>query len=237
MGAMGEDLGDVGDRLQVVDQCGPGADTVVGVLTEEPDPVRGHDARERTATVDRLQERALLAVEVVVGSFEDGAFDPGWHQVRGPHLGEGGAGASDFGGEGALEGDDDAVGVGGPGGDEGTLDDLVGVVAEDAAILEGAGFALGAVHDDGGGGSGGGVGRDGLPLPAGREAAAAPSAQSRVEHGRGDLRRCHRVRGPQPAETTGGPVLLERCQRVGVQDAPCGRRARRTRRGTLDEQA
>ena len=80
IGAIGEDLGDVGDRLQVVDQRGPGADTVWRVLTEEPDPVRGHDARERTAAVDRLQERCLLAVEVVVGSFEDGAVDLGWHQ-------------------------------------------------------------------------------------------------------------------------------------------------------------
>ena len=119
-----------------------------------------------------------------------------------------------------LEGDDHAVGVDGTGGDERSFDDLVGVVAQDAAILERAGLAFGAVHDDGGGWSAQGVVGDRLPFPAGGEAGTAAPAQSRVEDGGDDLLRVHRLGGLQPAQSAGGPVLLERSERLGVQDAP-----------------
>ena len=70
-GASSHDLGHVGDRLHVVDQRGRVADRPPGIVATEADAERRHDPRERTTAVDGLEQRRLLAVEILVGAFED----------------------------------------------------------------------------------------------------------------------------------------------------------------------
>ena len=85
----------VGERLDVVDQrrrrvvvvAGPGHLDVRGQTAAGVDvgrrlddlahaaPVRRRDARERVAAVDRLEQRGLLAVEVLVRALEDVDLD------------------------------------------------------------------------------------------------------------------------------------------------------------------
>ena len=64
--------------------------------------------------------------------------------------------------------------------DQCTLDHAVGIGAHDRPVLERPRLALGAIDDDGGRVRAGGVLGDGPPLPSGREAGAAPAAETGV---------------------------------------------------------
>ena len=122
-------------------------------------------------------------------------------------------------GERALEGDDHPIGVHRAGRHERSFDDLVGVAAQDAAILERPRLAFCAVDDDRRRARAEGVGRHRLPLAPGREAGAAAAAQPGVEDGFDDLRRVTFGGCLQSDEPTGCAVLAERGDRPRAQHA------------------
>src|SRR5581483_10596936 len=124
--APGDDAGDVGHGLQVVDQRrsdGPGfVPSVVlpgrgrgdQVDLAPQSPAEGRDdARQGVPALDRLEQCALFPVEVLVGTLEDGQLD-----TTGPpgrlDLPDGLPGPGHLRPEGTLEGDDHEVGSDGP---------------------------------------------------------------------------------------------------------------------------
>ena len=197
VGAEAHDGGQVGERLDVAGQrrrrdrvrtrarhldvrggTAAGVD-VVGLLEQLVDtlPVRRRDARERRTAVDHLEQRRLLAEEVLLGA--------GDHRDRhrrrpafGVDLGDGGLEAAHHSGERGLGRDDHGVGADRVGGDERTLDHPVRVAQQDLAVLEAAGFTLGGVDHDRRPHHRRRVRDDGLPLPGGGEAGTATTAES-----------------------------------------------------------
>ena len=155
VGAEAHDAGHVGERLDVAGQrrrrdrlgararhldvrggAAAGVD-VVGMLEHLVDafPVRRRDARERRTAVDDLEQRGLLAEEVLLGT--------GDHRDRhrrrpalGVDLGDRGLEAAHHAGERRLGGDDHRVGADRVGGDERTLEHPVRVAQEDLTVLE-----------------------------------------------------------------------------------------------------
>ena len=156
---LGQDAGDVGEGLGVVDQrrggrglpAGRGHDGAGGrhrVTADVVDAVaegRG-DAGERLPAVDHLEERGLLAVEVLGRTLDDDEIAVRPAGVL--HLGQGGTEPFELGLERRLEGEDDPLGVDRLGGDEGPFDDPVGVAAQQHPVLEGSRLTLGGVDHD-----------------------------------------------------------------------------------------
>src|SRR5579875_46946 len=210
-----DDPGQVGHRLDVVHD---------GRLPVQPDggrEVRRLDAREPPLALERFEQRRLLAADV-------GAGPRVHHEVerelrpedRPPErsvlvglvhgLGE------PLEAEGELAPAEDE-GLGRPdrvGGDDGPLDDLVGVSLDEEMVLERGGLRLVAVHDE--------VGRRRLPqhrpLPPRREAGTAPAEQAGGVHLLVDRLRGHRERFAETLVTARGKVPLEGV-RVGVLEA------------------
>ena len=200
-------------------QAAAGAD-VVGVLDDlgRAAPVRRGDAGEGVAAVEGLEERRLLAVQVLVGALEHAevdAFGP-----TGPlHLDDGGAQARHLGDEGALQPEDNAVRFHDPGRDEGAFDDCVGVEAHDRAVLGGAGLAFGPVDDHRGRQHVGRVLAYRPPLaPSGETGAPAPAQTGRLDDGdqRCDVLMAGRV---DAAPASSFDVLLEGLDGLRREDA------------------
>ena len=185
----------------------------VGLLLEhlvDALPVGRGQTGERGTAVDHLEQPGLLAEQVLLGSGDE-RDRHGGGPAFGVDLGDGGLQPGDLPVERGLGGDDHRVGAHRMGGDERTLEHAVRVAAEDLAVLEAAGLALGRVHDHGGSQHRGRVGDDRLPLARGREARAAPAAQAGRTH---QLDDGAGVDGPGVREPVTGAV------------GPCRRRGR-----------
>jgi hypothetical protein len=122
---------------------------ITGGLDHLVDPAseRWGETGEGVAALDGLEERGLLAVEVLVGSLED-------HQVdtRTPFgfldLDDCGPEALDDLAERRLEPEHDPVGADRDRGDQRPFDHHVRVQPQDGAVLERSWFTLGAVDHD-----------------------------------------------------------------------------------------
>ena len=143
----------------------------------DPAPVRRRDARERVPPVDRLQQRRLLAVEVLVRAFEHLDLDA-VEPARALDLVDRGAEPPDLDRERPLGRDDDLVGADRVRRDQRALDHLVGIVAQDGAVLERAGLAFGRVDDDRRALERRAVVAHGPPLASGGKSGAAPPPQA-----------------------------------------------------------
>src|SRR5918995_6419110 len=101
-------------------------------------------AREGILALDHLEERLLLTEQVRVGA-EDETDRDLTGEPDGTHLHQCASQYLDLDGEARLHGQKGLRGPHGQGGDGQSFDHLVGVVAQDGPVLEGAGLALGAV--------------------------------------------------------------------------------------------
>ena len=182
VGALEEDHGYVGKRLDVVDDC------------RFPEEAVRHgkgrlQARLRPATLEHLEERALLAADVAARAREDlevervrGAEDLRAKDAAGVRRRDGIAEDACLGPVLVADVYDAAPRASDDPGERHALDEEVWHGGEDAAVLDGARLALVGVADD--------VllvaGRvaDGLPLDGGREAGAAHAAELRGLEGR-----------------------------------------------------
>ena len=180
-------------------------------------PRRG-DARERFPAVEHLEQAGLLAVEVgvraavrddleVVEPPRDAQLFDRLDDARHPAR------------ERLLHGDDHLLGVHRVRGDQRAFEHLVGVRAQQRAVLERARLALGRVDHHRGRVHGGLVRGDGLPLAPGREPGTTAAAQSRGEHRLDRLRGRRAACDLQPPPAAQGEVGLERHNRTRVEDA------------------
>ena len=144
VGAVAQDGGDVGEGLDVVGQRrrrhrlagrarhldvggGAGARRGVGLPLEDlvdASPVGRGDAGERRSAVDHLEQRGLLAEQVLLGS-GDQRDGHGVGPARGVDLGDGGPQPLGLGRERRLGGDDHRVGADGVGRDQRALEHAV----------------------------------------------------------------------------------------------------------------
>jgi hypothetical protein len=120
--------------------------------------------------------------------------------------------------EAGLDGQEGLGGPHGHGGDGQAFDHLVGVVAQDGPVLEGAGLALVAVGDDEAALVVAAGVEDREPLAAGPEPAPATAAQARQGHLFGGPPRTEGPGDPQPLAAPSGSVLADRADRISVQD-------------------
>ena len=219
VGAAGEDVGHVGQRLDVVDE------RRVRAAAARPEPwcrlppelrcggeqavlVGREPARQRRLALDHLEHRLLLAEQVLVGSGDDGDLAVGADPGR-LELLHGAGDRLDLALEAALEADERLVGADGERGDDDAFDELVRVGAQQGAVLERARLALGAVAHDVPAGPG--LRRDAGPLPTGREPAAAAAAQPG---------RARPSRSSPPARSAGRPRRrARRCRWRGTRRA------------------
>ena len=188
LGAASEDVGHVGEGLDVVDErrvrvVSPGSDrhrggfpAELGGAGEEALLVRREQARQGWLALDDLEHGLLLAEEVLVGSGDDvdGAVgaDAGLLELlHGP------GDPFELGRVGGLGADVDLGGVDGEGGDHQPFDELVRVGAHQRPVLEGPRLALGAVADEVAAARV--LGGDAGPLGAGGEASATATSQTR----------------------------------------------------------
>ena len=140
--------------------------------------VRRRHPRERRVAVEHLEQRGLLAEQVAVGAGDAAQLDAvGPAAVRRSSSMAVCTRLATAVAERFMP-DDHPVGADGVGRDERALEHLVRVAAQQRAVLERAGLALGAVDDDGRRLAAAQPG-DGAPLGAGREPGAAPPAQPR----------------------------------------------------------
>ena len=170
------------------------------------------DARERVAAVDHLEQRRLLAVEVLARALED----PELHVIGPPggfDLGDRRAQEGDLVGEVALGGDDHLVGTDRQCADERAFDDRERVGADDGAVLERARLALRRVHDDGRRFELRAVARDGVPLAPGGETGAAASTEPRARDLVDDALGTERSRSLEPTTAARRDVGGERVDR------------------------
>jgi hypothetical protein len=181
-----------GEGLDVVDDRGVGG-LAAGVASvagcpahlrpgrEQAVQVGRVAARQRVLALDDLEERLLLTEQVGVGT-QDEADRNVAREPHGTHLDQGPAKILDLACEAGLDGQEGVRGPHGQGGDGQPFDDLVGVVAQDGPVLEGAGLALGAVgHDEAAFVVAAGV-EEREPLAPGAEPPAATAAQTRQGH-------------------------------------------------------
>ena len=142
VGARGDDVRGVGERLDVVDQRRPVVETLHG-------RERRLEARVAALALQRVEQRRLLAADVGAGA----AVDDELHLLAGAEH----VLAEEAGLVGLLDGrvedvalqvvlaadvDEAAVRPGGAGGDGDPLDQLVRVLLHQLAVLEGAGLGL-----------------------------------------------------------------------------------------------
>ena len=169
-------------HLDVRCQAAAAVDVVV-VLDELHDAasVRRGDAGERRPAVHDLEQRRLLAEEVLVGPGRHGHVDIPQHAGV-AHLGDGRLDPGPLDRARGLERHHDVAPGHGVGGDERALDHRVGVGAQDGPVLERTGLALGAVHHDAGREVGRQVARHRAPLGARGESPASPAAEPRRLH-------------------------------------------------------
>ena len=209
VGALLDDVGDVGKRLDVVQAGGLAVQALV-------DGTRGLRARHAAVALDgrghgralAADERACAAVDVHMEA-EAAAEDVVAQQAELLGLLDGDG--EPVHGHGVLGADID-VALGrarGNARDDHALDDLVRVALHAGAVHEGAGVALVAVADDVLHGLFG-VRRDLRPLFARREARAAAAAQTGIAHDLHDLVRLHlEQRLGQRAVAADGQILLD----------------------------
>ena len=146
-------------------------------------------ARERVVPLNDLEQRLLLAEEVLLRPLDEVELVVAHEPCRGDLVGRG-AEPRELRGERRLHGDVNFARPDDVGRDERPLQGRVGAPAEEVPILEGAGLPLGRVADDVAGGAG--VARDRGPLDAGGEAGAAAAPEARAvqlgQHGLGPHR-------------------------------------------------
>ena len=138
------------------------------------------DAWEGRATVDHLEQGGLLPQQVAVGGGDalDGcALQP----ARLVELRDGGFDPGALGARRSLHADDDPIAAHDVRGDERALEHLVGVAAQERAVLQRAGLALGRVHHQRHRATLGLL-HDRLPLLARGEPRPAAAAQARGDH-------------------------------------------------------
>ncbi len=190
-GPLEDDAGDVGHRLDVVDQrrrlacavltrqghpCGGVAGWRVRIV--EAATVRRRDPGEGVSALDDLLERRFLTEQVVGRPLDDTHGDVVESVCL--ELGDRRPQASDLGSERRLDRQDDLGRSHGPGRDECTLQHPVRVASDDRAVLERARFAFGRIDDDGRGFDRTPAVGHRPPLDTGGEAGATPSAQSGI---------------------------------------------------------
>ena len=212
--AVVHDPGDVGHRLDVVDDRG---------LAVEPDgggEVRRLDAGEAALALERLEERRLFAADVGAGTrvhddvdrkarVEDLRTD-GTVRIRVVH---GLLHPLEPEGELPADVDEGLADLQRVGGDEHPFEDLVRVVLDEHVVLERRRLRLVSVDHQ----VGDGVLAEHRPLPSGREARTTSSEQAgRIDFGRHRLGR-HGQRLAQPAVTAGREVALEGVRVLVVQ--------------------
>ena len=176
---------------------------------------RRQEPRQRIAALDDLQQRLLLAEQVLVRSFDDRdrqlAEQPGVTELD--------RGAAQVGGldaERSLHADVRGRGVDAIGGDGETFDDPVRIGAHQGAVLERRRLTLGAVGHGVVGPSTGGAHR--RPLRPSREAGASSPAQPAGRDLLDRRLRAERSGGPQPFPTAGSQVLVDRRDRRHRQE-------------------
>ncbi len=172
-----DDVLDVAEGLHVVDDGG------AHVEPHRGGKIGGLDARVRALAFQRLDQSGLLAADIGAGSpvHVEFAAEPGAGDVLAekPFLLRLPDGLlDDVGGFGKLFADVDVSHLGSHriAGDHHALDKLVGILVDDVAVLEGAGFGLVAVADQVD--RLGVVGRNESPLHPGRESRSAASPQA-----------------------------------------------------------
>ena len=188
LGAQGQDVGDAGQGLDVVDQRRVHVVGRLGVLLRRRRPAggrpRGEEAvqvrrgptGQRLLALDDLQQGGLLPHQVVVGPGGDLELDPR-RQPLGLHLLDGLLDPLDLLRERVLQPDVGLLGPDRDGGDRRPLDHLVRVGPQDGPVLEGPRLALAGVDHDvaitrlarGGG--------DGAPLAGRGKARSTPAPQ------------------------------------------------------------
>ena len=197
---------DVGRQPGLGREVGLGLDHLVDAA-----PVRRRDARERVAAVDRLEQRGLLAEQVLGRSLDEVELHarrrdptPAPRRSRRAHAAMCRVAVR-------FIADDDLIGADRERGDERAFEHAVRVAIEELAVLERAGLAFGRVHDHG---------RAARPATRWRRPSAT-SRRSGTRHRR--ARGCRRR------------SLRRSCRRRrarGPRRGPCRRRAAGTRRAT-----
>ena len=182
LGAVADDPGHRGDRLDVVDDRRHAEQAALGGMRR---PLLGLAA----LALERLQQDGLLAEHVgaLDGPDRDDDVVPGAEgiepdEARVLRRADGGLEPPDGLGRVRADGDDDVARADGEGGDGRALDDRERVAFEEEPVRAGRRVRAVAVDDDVA--AGGVRGRGGPPLGRGREAGAAPAAQA----GAGDHR-------------------------------------------------
>jgi hypothetical protein len=177
-------------------------------------------ARERILALHDLEQRCLLAEEVVVGSVDDGNVDT----VAEAGVGElvrGSLHGSDLGGVASLGRDHHVRRPEGSRGDQCAFEDEVGIAAQQGTVLEGAGLALGGVdHDERVVGGVGAVPKA-PPLDAGGEAGAATAADAGCGDLVDDAVGSQPSGGVEPSCAPGGDEVGHRGDGLGGQGVRC----------------
>ena len=169
-------------------------------------------------SVDRLEQRGLLAEQVVVGTGDHAHVDPVAPSRRGD-LRDGLGDAIDVACHRAAHAEDDLARADRARGNERAFDHPVRVGTQDRAVLERAGLALGRVHHHARRTGGGLVGDDRLPLAHRGESRAAVPTQAGVAD-QGDDRLGRQIaRGAQCVAAAFAGGVIERGTRGGGQSA------------------
>src|SRR5215218_8713132 len=180
--ALGQDVGHVGQRLDVVDQ----RRVVLGRPGEQPLDERASHPRQRRTPLDHLLQPGLLPEQIQIRA-QDDLHRNAAERVRFPHLPERPAQSLDLRGERLLQAHVGTLGADRIGGNGQALQDLVGVGPQQQPVLEGGGLAFGGVADHKPGA--GPDPPDRPPLDGGREPRPSPAAEPAscylLDHGNG----------------------------------------------------
>ena len=226
VGALGQHVRGDGERLDVVhhgrvalaraaDRLG--LPTARGRSGEQAVLPGREEAGQRVAALDDLQERLLLAEEVVVRAFGDGHGELA-QQTRLAQLDRGAPQGRGLDRVRALGRDVHLGGADGERGDGRALDHPVRIAAHQHPVLERRRLALGAVgHDVAPAAAGRSHGR---PLRPRREAAAAATAESRCRDLVDGGRRAEPPGRRQPFTAARGEEGVDRRDRLRGQQVP-----------------